>query len=160
MSLLQIDPTKPDVNIIRQVNIILKLAFGDECCVGFGNQVNYVLIEGENVVAYCTVTQARLLFDPENKYHEMTLPMDLMVRTDFTETYGEVVYNLARRPGEKYKGSGLMLLDKIIKERGILMLSAEHDKLRKYYQDNGFKSTNMYDISSSGVGQKVMFKKN
>lgn len=159
MQILQIDPSRSD--IIKQANIILQLSFGSECAVAFEHQINYALVEGDQVLACCTVAAAQLLFDPEDKYKEhMTLSGERLVKTDFVPVQGEVVYNLARRPGGKYKGFGIELVKRILQERGIVMLSAEHEKLRTYYKANGFIPTNMYDISSDGIAQKVMFKKN
>ncbi len=115
-------------------------------------------MDKSSVIAYCTVATTKLFFDPGYKFKSVTLPAEKLTNINFTEIIGDVVYNLVRRPGNKFKGTGIILLNKILEQRGILMLSAEHEHLRDYYKKHGYTTTNMYDVSNDNIAQKVFYK--
>jgi len=155
-TLLVVEPHH--LEIIKQILVITKICFELEN-ISFNNQTNYVLLENSTVVAYCTIASTKLFFDPTKKIKDIILPADKLTNINFVSVIGEVIYNLVRRPGNKFKGTGIILLNKILEKTGILMLSAEHESLREYYKNHGYIYTNMYDVSVDNIGQKVMYKK-
>lgn len=119
-------------NALKQLAVIMKLSFQDDLTLTLldNEKQTYMLIDSQQqVIAACTIFR-------EFAYQTESDPIEL-----------DIIYNLARRPGSSFKGSGAELLRRLKQKFGVVNLTADKQKLTDYYIGLGFRPSSRYVIS-------------
>lgn len=156
MSLHLVNEDTPP-NLLKQANIILSIMFDSETSVIIGQHIsNYLLLEDNQVIACCFISPAKFYMDTRDQYsNDFMIPDPEQV---FEQTcIKSAVYNLARRPGDRFKGAGIKLLDLILDLKEEIHVSAVQTRLQRYYLEHGFVATSLFD-QSENIGYRVLRK--
>jgi hypothetical protein len=130
------------------------------------NRKTYIYIENNVILAYCVFNETKALHDKKCKYIRNKF-LDFKKKgikgLKFANDFGikpiVCLYNLIRKKGSEYVGSGIRFIKLLLKEdicKNGIYLACINDRLYKYYISNGFKPTDYFDLDTEGIPRKIL----